>query len=242
MNGLVHTDGRVTLTSLEIADLTGKRHDNVMRDIRAMLVELHGEGGVLRFEETQRNPQNGQSYPVFVLPPREVKVLVTGYSITLRAKVIDRLDELEKAATPHELSRLEILQIALEAEQGRLAMEAERDHAIATKAEIGSRREATAMATASAAVREAEKLRDQLGQNSRHATVIAVERAVKGRFPSNAYVPLRAWCKERGVSAVDVVDERYGTVKAWPAGAWLDVYKVDLAELFGTPCQAMAAA
>ena len=34
----------LTMTSLEIAELTGKRHDNVMRDIRSMLVELHGEG------------------------------------------------------------------------------------------------------------------------------------------------------------------------------------------------------
>lgn len=52
-------------SSMEIAELTGKRHDNVMRDIRAMLVELHGEGGLLSFEDTHTNPQNGQAYPVF---------------------------------------------------------------------------------------------------------------------------------------------------------------------------------
>ena len=31
-----------------------------MRDIRTMLVELHGEGGVLIFEHTYTNPQNNQ--------------------------------------------------------------------------------------------------------------------------------------------------------------------------------------
>jgi phage regulator Rha-like protein len=59
-----------TMSSLEIADLTGKRHDNIMRDIRIMLEELYGSGGVLRFEDTHTNPQNGQSYPIFRLPQR----------------------------------------------------------------------------------------------------------------------------------------------------------------------------
>lgn len=85
----------VSMTSLEIAELTGKRHDNVMRDIRTMLVELHGEGGVLSFEETHTNPQNGQAYPCFNLPKRETLILISGYSIEMRSKIIDRWQELE---------------------------------------------------------------------------------------------------------------------------------------------------
>lgn len=46
----------VTMTSLEIAELTGKRHDHVVRDIRTMLVELHGEGCLLSFEQTSARP------------------------------------------------------------------------------------------------------------------------------------------------------------------------------------------
>lgn len=52
----------------EIAELAGKEHRDVMRDTRPMPVELHGEGGVLTFQHTQVNPQNGQSYPIFKLP------------------------------------------------------------------------------------------------------------------------------------------------------------------------------
>lgn len=85
----------VSMLTTEVAERTGKRHDNVMRDTRRMLTELHGEGGVLSFEETLRNEQNSQSYPCFRLPKRELMVLVSGYSIPLRASIIDRLEELE---------------------------------------------------------------------------------------------------------------------------------------------------
>ena len=89
-----------TMTSREIAELTGKRHDNVMADARKMLVELHGDRGVLSFQDTHVNPQNGQTYPVLALPKRETLILVSGYSMAMRAKIIDRWQELESHSTP----------------------------------------------------------------------------------------------------------------------------------------------
>ncbi len=85
----------LTMTSLEIAGLTEKRHDNVMADIRKMLAELQGDGGVLGFQDTQTNLQNGQAYPIFRLPKRETLILVSGYSVTMRARIIDRWQQLE---------------------------------------------------------------------------------------------------------------------------------------------------
>lgn len=85
------------MSSREIAELTGKQHGHVMRDILAMLVELHGEGGVSSFGDTHTNHQNGQKYPIYRLPKRETMILVSGYSITIRAKIIDRWQELEAA-------------------------------------------------------------------------------------------------------------------------------------------------
>lgn len=90
----------MTMTSREIAELAEKRHDNVMTDIRKMLAELHGEGGVLNFQDTQVNHQNGQSYPIFKLPKRETLILVSGYNVAMRAKIIDRWQELEAGAKP----------------------------------------------------------------------------------------------------------------------------------------------
>ena len=85
------------MTSREIADLTGKEHRNVMRDARKMLAELHGEGGLLSFEHTHVDPQNGQEYPALRLPKREMLILVSGYSVVMRARIIDRWQELEAA-------------------------------------------------------------------------------------------------------------------------------------------------
>ncbi len=45
-----------TMTSREIAELTGKEHRNVLADIRKMLLELHGEGGMQGFQHT--HPQD----------------------------------------------------------------------------------------------------------------------------------------------------------------------------------------
>ncbi|MCF7557771.1 ORF6N domain-containing protein [Pseudomonas petrae] len=138
-----------------------------------------------------------------------------------------------RPAPPAEMSRLELLEIALSSEREKLRVTAERDEAVRTKAEIGSRREATAMATASAAVRQVQKLKDDLGLGTRQAAVLAVEKVAGRKFGVSGYVPLRRWCKERGVTAPKVFHPTFGFVRCWPAGAWLDVYQIDLADLFG---------
>lgn len=225
---LITQSSNLTMSSREIAALTGKRHDNVVADVRKMLSELGlGTPEFLGVYEAE----NGQQYECFNLPKRESLILISGYSIELRARIIDRWQELEsQASRPAALSRMDILTLAMESEQARIKAEAERDHAIATKAQIGSRREATAMATAAAAKREADKLRDQLGFNTRHATILAVEDITGDDYN---FVPLRRWCKANEVTPQYVPDKRYpGGVKAWPAKAWMDVYGIDLGELF----------
>lgn len=114
----------------------------------------------------------------------------------------------------------------------RQQAEIERDRAIATKAEIGTRREATAMARASIAVREANRLKAQLGRSQTHATVLAVERASGKSFGPQGWRLLRKWCADHSLTPESVHDPRYGTVKAWPADAWGSVYGIDLGMLF----------
>ena len=92
---LATQSSEMTMSSLEIAALTGKEHKNVLRDIRTVLEEL--ELGLLSFEQTYKHPQNGQQYTCFNLPKHECMVLVTGYSIKLRSAVLRRWQELEDA-------------------------------------------------------------------------------------------------------------------------------------------------
>lgn len=87
----------VKISSVEIAELCGKRHDHVMVDIRKMLAELNLYAP--DFSGTYKTSQ-GNEYNCFFLPKREALILVSGYRIDLRAKIIDRLDELEKQRCP----------------------------------------------------------------------------------------------------------------------------------------------
>ncbi|WKN20639.1 ORF6N domain-containing protein [Azotobacter vinelandii] len=134
-------------------------------------------------------------------------------------------------AVPQNLS--EALRLAADLEDQKNQALLERDHAIATKAQIGSKREASAMATASAASRKARQLEQELGRGVMHATVIAVEKASGRKFGTQGFQPLKKWCKAHDVTPPKVPCPRYGKAVSWPADAWREVYGVDLGELFG---------
>ncbi|CAB1217475.1 Phage regulatory protein Rha (Phage_pRha) [Serratia liquefaciens] len=93
MNMPIELNNVVSMTSLEIAELTGKRHDHVMRDIKKIQTELTApKSGVS--EETYKDI-TGRVLPMFKLDKKHTMILVTGYSIKLRAAVIDRIEFLE---------------------------------------------------------------------------------------------------------------------------------------------------
>ncbi|WP_375696071.1 Rha family transcriptional regulator [Bartonella sp. AC67GZZY] len=85
-----------TMSSREIAELCGKEHRNVMRDIRQILTELKIE--LSEFAGFYRD-STGRTLPCYNLPKRECLILVSGYSTALRAKIIDRWQELERQVT-----------------------------------------------------------------------------------------------------------------------------------------------
>ncbi|MFG0496883.1 ORF6N domain-containing protein [Pseudomonas sp. YQ_13] len=160
-----------------------------------------------------------------------VKSLTDDLAWTVQRQLVNNYFRPAPALPTDYITALEHLLASKRSEQ--LALE-QRDHAIATKAEIGSRREATAMATASAAVRKVMHLENELGRGCQHATVTAVEKAAHRSFGSQGFRPLKNWCDSHGVSAPKVQDPRFGWVRSWPAAAWAAVYQIDLADLFGT--------
>lgn len=117
MTNLINTPK--TMSSREIAELTGKRHDNVMRTINKC-----GDLLTPQFEDTP-NPQNGQIYKVAQLNKRDSLVLVARLSPEFTAAIVDRWQELEKASQPqvpqtYAAALLEAGRLALENEQLQL--------------------------------------------------------------------------------------------------------------------------
>lgn len=152
-------------------------------------------------------------------------------SKSVRRGLVDKLEaRFQPAPVQRELSTMEILQIAMASEQGRLAEKARADEAERTKAEIGSRREATAMATASAAVRKSKQLAERLGESEKHATVKAVKQVTDIEY---GWRPLKKWCQANGLEPHKVADAQFGFVRSWPREAWLAVYDVDLTDYWG---------
>jgi len=86
----------VTMSSREIAELTGKEHKHVRRDIEKMLTDLQEDGS--KFGRIYRDAY-GREQNEYALPKNLTMNLITGYRADLRLKVIDRLMELE-TATP----------------------------------------------------------------------------------------------------------------------------------------------
>jgi hypothetical protein len=84
-----------TMTSLEIAELTGKQHKHVMTDIRNMLeaLEIHSAEFSAQYKDS-----TGRSLPCFELNRYYTEVLVTGYDVKRRAAVIKRWHDLETGA------------------------------------------------------------------------------------------------------------------------------------------------
>lgn len=90
----------LTMTSREIAALTGKRHDHVLRDIRAMMGALDQSPnlGAGCKTSTYTNAA-GQSYPQYELDKDTCLTLLLGYDAVARFKVVKRWQELEFQAT-----------------------------------------------------------------------------------------------------------------------------------------------
>lgn len=85
-----------TMTSLEIAEITGKQHAHVMRDIRNLLEQGVSESNFGLSSYKQGQPNGGtKDVPCFVLTKKGCLILASGYDALLREKIIDRWEELE---------------------------------------------------------------------------------------------------------------------------------------------------
>ena len=123
---VIESSNVLTMSSLEIAELTGKRHDNVVRDIKAMFEQLGDSEGLLNSEDTYVNHQNGQKYKCYSLPKEETICLIAGYNAQVRMRIIKRWQELEEKQTPATpKTYIEALEKLLESEKEKLVLKEE---------------------------------------------------------------------------------------------------------------------
>lgn len=113
-----------SMTSREIADLCDKRHDHVCRDIDK-LNTTYEKIGLPKIGEGYYTHQStgNQQHREFILNKEQSTDLVTGYKPELRIKINRRWSELEQQLNqPTELSRMDLIQLALAAEQENQAL------------------------------------------------------------------------------------------------------------------------
>jgi Rha family phage regulatory protein len=116
----------VTMSSREIAELTGKRHDNVLRDCRNLVEHLSANSSLSWLcKSTTYTDAQGKEREMYELDRDTTLTLISGYDAVLRMKIIKRWMELEEAqrelAVPQTyLSALKALVASEEAKQAAL--------------------------------------------------------------------------------------------------------------------------
>lgn len=121
MNDLINTNDQ-TMTLKEITDLLGVRHNDAMKTVEKMAE--NPEFGTIRKTRSVYNDK-GQTIDTYILNKRQSMAASAKLNTAMLMKVIDRWMELESKLTPKDLSRVDILQMAIESEKEKLALKHE---------------------------------------------------------------------------------------------------------------------
>jgi len=95
MNELIAISKSATISSKLISEITGKRHADVMRDVKNLIEQLGNEKGECIFALSSYFGDNQKLNPMYELTKKEALLLASGYNPILRLKIIDKLEEAE---------------------------------------------------------------------------------------------------------------------------------------------------
>ena len=85
------------MTSLEIAEVTGKKHAHVLRDIRNLLAQGVSESNFGLSSYQQQQPNGGtKELAMYNLTPKGCLILASGYDAVLREKIVNKLEEYQQ--------------------------------------------------------------------------------------------------------------------------------------------------
>lgn len=233
---------QVTMVSLELVDYINDSRKFDEKPVQLRHADFMAKvPKVLGWELSEKfrsvyTDTTGRTLPCYRFPKREACLMAMSYSYELQAQIFDRMTAMEEALKAQNLPSyaiddpIERAKKWIEEEKQKQIAIQERDHAIATKAEIGSRREATAMGRLSAKVKEVENLKVQLDKSLDFASIKAVEIATGRKF---GWHPLKKWSKANSSEIKTIPDPNFGEVKTYHKDAWLAVYNINLSSIRG---------
>jgi phage antirepressor YoqD-like protein len=88
------------MSTREVAELTGKNHGDVMRDVRNMVASLQKAKLHCVCDASSYTGANGQQYDMYEMDKPTTICLLTGYDVVARMKVINRWQVLENGGLP----------------------------------------------------------------------------------------------------------------------------------------------
>lgn len=103
MNELINIEAKNTLTSLEVAEITGKEHKNILSDIRDEISKLGEERGRLIFQQSYYTNLQNKQQPLFILNYKGVLQLGARYNAETRFKLIEKIEQLQKPMTVEDM-------------------------------------------------------------------------------------------------------------------------------------------
>ena len=182
------------MTSLEVAEITGKEHKSVLRDIRDEIEKLESQRIFTEhiFVPSEYQDRTGRTLPMYILTREGVLQLAARYDAVVRFKLIEKVSQPIKPLSPVQqlLAQAQIL-VEMDSRVGAVEQGVRR-------LEHNCRRTIT----------------------SNQLTVIAYAN-MKGIRPdeyNSSVVGRKATklCKERNILIGKVVDSRYGLINTYP--------------------------
>ena len=220
-------NNRLVTTSRNIAQVFNKRHADVLRDVKN-LIDNQGNFIERNFALNEYKDPIGRTLPEYLITKDGVTLLVMGYTgekaMQFKIAYINKFNDMEKALNggrvPNFADPIAMAREWADQQEKLLLAEKQRDDAIKTKAWIGSKREATAMNTASRLSRENEMLLTEIGNSKTYKTVKAIP-WLKNYFAlsKGTYIQigrkLSALSERMGVNTLQIEDSNYGEVKGY---------------------------
>ncbi|KRB51808.1 hypothetical protein ASE04_09770 [Rhizobium sp. Root708] len=208
-----------TMSSIEIADVVNSNHADVRRSIERL-----AERGVVTLPPTAEvsNPRSGpKMISVYMVGERESYIVAAQLSPEFTARLVDYWQEHKNSspALPNFADPVAAARAWADEREARVLAEM-------TKAQIGSRREATAMNKASQETKKARKLEMELDRSRQYASIKRMSMLHHGQEFNWRF--LKQTATEMDIPSIEIFDANYGTVKAYHADVWREAYALEI--------------